>query len=351
MNSRIPCEVIQDLLPLYVDGLVSDRTEEEVAAHLEECQGCAAAFAAMGGPAADDGPAEEGAPGSAADHDGKPARELDYLKKIRSSNRRRIAAAVCITLCVALLAAGWKALVYGAPTTDFVAGVMTPVEGDTVTVRGKLAEGQAYSRYVLRDTAEGSKEIVVYSCPASFFHRDRDFEITVPVSAPYVEFNGTWIRPDGTVLSMGKARRLFQMKNPYIGDMPANNDLAFALGLSEELGPYYNELQTAEEPYGWHFRFLEPVAGLCDSDLSLEENLAANPDLAAANGKMEKYAVVLLALVENCGEISWEFHTDDLGEIEDEMTAEQASQLLGRDVKSFGESEEQVLEMLKLLDL
>ena len=38
--SKIPCEIIQDLLPSYIDELTSDVTNREVEAHMMECEQC-----------------------------------------------------------------------------------------------------------------------------------------------------------------------------------------------------------------------------------------------------------------------------------------------------------------------
>lgn len=38
--NNLPCEVVQDLLPLYADGVVSEKTAEAVSAHLEGCGDC-----------------------------------------------------------------------------------------------------------------------------------------------------------------------------------------------------------------------------------------------------------------------------------------------------------------------
>ena len=37
---EISCNIIRDLLPLYVDGVVSEDTSELVESHLEECEEC-----------------------------------------------------------------------------------------------------------------------------------------------------------------------------------------------------------------------------------------------------------------------------------------------------------------------
>ena len=37
---KINCEVVMDLLPLYHDDVVSDKTKELVREHLTECEAC-----------------------------------------------------------------------------------------------------------------------------------------------------------------------------------------------------------------------------------------------------------------------------------------------------------------------
>lgn len=39
-NPQITCEIIQDLLPLYHDGVVSEKTGEAIKNHLEQCAAC-----------------------------------------------------------------------------------------------------------------------------------------------------------------------------------------------------------------------------------------------------------------------------------------------------------------------
>ena len=46
---KISCNVYQDILPLYVDDVVSDETREFVADHLQKCASCRAELAKMKG--------------------------------------------------------------------------------------------------------------------------------------------------------------------------------------------------------------------------------------------------------------------------------------------------------------
>ena len=40
MKDKIPCDIIQDLLPLYADGLTRENTGKEIEEHLKECALC-----------------------------------------------------------------------------------------------------------------------------------------------------------------------------------------------------------------------------------------------------------------------------------------------------------------------
>ena len=40
MNEKNKCKLIQDLLPLYVEGLVSETSKEEIEKHLKQCDEC-----------------------------------------------------------------------------------------------------------------------------------------------------------------------------------------------------------------------------------------------------------------------------------------------------------------------
>ena len=144
---------------------------------------------------------------------------------------------------------------------------------------------------------------------------------------------------DGTIYNAALAQQLFEAAHPYIGDMPANNNLAMALGISKNAGAYLNKLHTEKEPYSWEFVFKET------GDIKKQEEITR---------KMELYAPALLALVDNCDEIMWSFAAD-LDNAPDKpeykVTSADASKLLGADVKSYAESPEMVMELLYELGL
>ena len=266
-------------------------------------------------------------------------KDVDYLRKVRTSSRKKIIMGICITLCLALIFAGIKLFVYGSPDYGYTVSIFSDSAGK-YQVRGTLTgSASVFSRYKIRATEDGGEELIVYSCLTSPLNRTGGFSIGCSVNGKYLDVNGTRIMADGTIYNAALAQQLFEAAHPYIGDMPANNDLAFALGISKNTGAYANKLHTEREPYGWEFVFKET------DDIKKQKEISR---------KMELYAPVLLALVDNCDQIMWSF-ADDPENAPDEpaykVTSADAGKLLGTDVKSFAESPEKVMELLYELGL
>ena len=60
MSDKLRCEIVQDLLPSYVDGLTSDETNEAIKDHLADCVSCRDMYERM---KADETSAEENSEG------------------------------------------------------------------------------------------------------------------------------------------------------------------------------------------------------------------------------------------------------------------------------------------------
>ncbi len=124
------------------------------------------------------------------------------------------------------------------------------------------------------------------------------------------------------------AERLYATKHPYVGDASANGMTASALGISASLGGFTNELFTDAEPYGWRLNFENAPNSKYD--------------------KMSAYAAALLALVDNLGYVEWSYPGYEAVPC---LTAEGASEMLGRDIKSAADSEETLASLLEDLGL
>jgi len=89
MKSKLKCEVVKDLLPIYLDGKASEVTNLEVKEHLEECKECTTSYESMNTP--------DRIVKSIAE------KKIRFLKKIQK--RHLITTIVCV-ICVVVLLVG-----------------------------------------------------------------------------------------------------------------------------------------------------------------------------------------------------------------------------------------------------
>lgn len=104
--SHTSCDIIQDLLPLYIDSCCSAASRKLVEEHLEQCEDCKRSWQEMTGqlPAPEPEPEEAAPPAEPAEE--KPARTMKKgLKKVR---RRWITSILIILLLIPLGIMGWN---------------------------------------------------------------------------------------------------------------------------------------------------------------------------------------------------------------------------------------------------
>lgn len=94
MSEKLPCEIVQDLLPSYVDGLTNHITNVAVEEHICECKDCALILDHM---RTDFAPTDR-------KENVQEQQEIDYLKKIR--RRSRIPSILLTVILVIILLAG-----------------------------------------------------------------------------------------------------------------------------------------------------------------------------------------------------------------------------------------------------
>ena len=88
MSDKLRCEIVQDLLPSYVDGLTSDKTNEAIKDHLAKCSACHAMYERM---KADETLAEKN-----SEVMEKEKKEINFLKKIKQKHRLNLMLVVVI---------------------------------------------------------------------------------------------------------------------------------------------------------------------------------------------------------------------------------------------------------------
>lgn len=130
----LTCNVVKDLLPNYIDGLVSEETAREIAEHLTGCAGCRTAYEQMKAPVV---PIIE-----------QDRKEIDYLKKIRAKTKSRVLkySAICTSVVVVLAVVFMFIAASGTPVKSADLNYVASITGaQTVRVELSPANGLAFS--------------------------------------------------------------------------------------------------------------------------------------------------------------------------------------------------------------
>lgn len=300
MKIELPCAVVRDLLPSYVEGLTEDETTTAVQSHLETCESCRRHYEAMSG----------GDAAPAAD-----TKEVDYLKTIRKKNRKKMVLAVVLAVILALGAVGIKLCLIGSPATagSFEAHVQQEdFYPNNVTVNLFSMDSAAALIDLKSHEEDGIIDITARKALVSPFHRNSDHSLTLNVEGiREIRAFGELIWRDGTGIN-SMTRRLMRHKTPYTGEASAIGQLLSDMDMDSAATL---ELQTAKEPYGVTIHFTNTIA----------EN---------RRSRVEGHAYVLLALVENMGEVRW----DDPSGYTGFLTLEQANAALSDLVEAYNHS-------------
>ena len=322
MKNDLTCAVVRDLLPSFVEGLTSEETNRAVESHLSVCPDCAARRDAMAAPAE---PAEKA----------EQSREVDYLKTVRRKSGRRIVLAIACTLAVILAGVALKLFVIGEPASR--EGMSWSMRCDETAMDLRVYStwsGVAYCRWDLKNN-DGIVRLTAKQVLPSLLYDSADHRERIPLEGVReVWIAGQLIWQDGISISSG-TMDLYAAKTPYVGDIPALNRVATAMNIQSGCGPYTNSLQTSHEPYGWTLEF---------------SNVYTEKQAAWLDETMEyDLAPLMMALVENLGEVSWTYRTQDDALQTRTVTLSQVNEALPRPVKDYAASPAELQHLLDLL--
>lgn len=176
MNKSYPCDIIKDLLPGYIDEVLSEASINAVKEHLDECQECRRVYSDMKGELSIESNAEE-----------QPA--LDGFKKIRQHTKKlkMTVGAVTGVLVLFILYIFMKVYVIGEPletalinTTD----ILYDEETDSLIINGTInSVGYRISRVVWKQSENemGAVNVFIYGAEIlPFQQNDNEFSITIP---------------------------------------------------------------------------------------------------------------------------------------------------------------------------
>lgn len=274
MKSKLPCAVVRDLLPSYVEGLTEEETRNLVEEHLNECKDCAERCAAMKEPEQEQN-AEE-------------LRKVDYLKTVRRRNVKRVVLAVVLACAVLCVGVWGKLFVIGSPLghDGFYYEAALSEDGKNLHIAAHMLGSATVFSGTREDYSDKQVVIEARQAIASFINRrgTQEWDVAVQPGQPFcVNALGNVVYQDGLLIDQ-TTNRQFRSRTPYIGSMSRVAGVAQWLPLPAK--SYTNRLHTDKEPYGWTLDFKEELD-------------------AGDRQKMEKSAVLALALVDNMGVVYW----------------------------------------------
>ena len=329
--TKLPCEIVQDLLPLYIDKLTSDVTNGEVEAHVLNCPACQSVYETMKN--------EEGgalSPSEAAEE----KKKIDFLKKYRS-RARVIGLAVVLAVVV---------LIFGVLVTrNYMIGELSgygevtyniEVIGNEVHVTAIPVDGKdAISDLKFEESGDGFLWIRSRIVKESPLHQGMKMETYTysseePLTMILADEERAIVWEDGVTI-LDQTWRIWGTKHMYVGDMSANSHTAQTLGLREKIGAFTNELQTENEPFGWTIIFTDPL------DKKHEKYYRS---------EMKKAAYEMIALTQNLDHVSFRYVLDG-EEFEDTYYEKDASEAYGRSIKDCWQSVKQFQDFVRWLDL
>lgn len=292
MNHDLTCPVVRDLLPLYVDNLVSPETAQAVERHLEGCPACAALRDDLKDPLP-----VGNSPEDVAD------REVDYLRKVKRRNCLRVALAAFCAAAVIVGGLAVKVFLIGTPLQPQSFALRTYVEEDNTLhlIIDSVESAAAFFGWDVENT-EGSVSVTGRRVEASPFHREGWGRITIPLEGvSEVSLCGRIVYQDGLLIDAAVANQ-YEARVPYVGDAPALRRLADAFSLESSFASYTMELSTSREPYRWTLHFIPPFHS--DGFICLNMSCQTGP--------------LFLALVGNLSEVGWTY-TDKEGNLHDHV--------------------------------
>lgn len=309
-NTSLPCDIVQDLLPSYVDGILSDTSTSAVARHLQSCKSCHDIYKDM--------TADEPQQGNTDQQE----KEIDYLKKVRSKTKHFTVAAILIAV---LLAAGGTAVYFLIFSGEYILNSVKynlQVSSNSLKIEGILPDDFATGTQKIEEK-DGVISLTLPAKKKTFlsFHKNYNVSYTSRAAIREVRVNGDILWQNGTSIT-AYVNRVYKGKHPYIGSASDNASLALALGVEDSFGGFTSKLQTGRQPYGW-------TICLSESQTAAEEIL---------HKKMTTYAYAILALIDNVDSITWEYNDASSHPHTYTITTEEANQQLNIDIKKTAET-------------
>ncbi|MCR5291313.1 MAG: DUF4825 domain-containing protein [Eubacterium sp.] len=309
--SKIPCEVIQDLMPLYIDGLTNEVTDRVIVEHVEECDSCRKTLTAMRS-----GGDKEFVP------DENEKKEIDFLKKNKKRNLEIILGSLGATVLIIALVIFVRMYIVGQKLYGDWVVCDVKVDGNHLDIKGTPVEDvHAISR---TDFIEENGVITITTTAVlagPIYKGGFQKEYTAESDITQVRVNDRIVWDSGKDISQ-LTSSVYETRHDYIGDMPENGRTAQALNIGNNFGEYTNELKTDSEPYGWKLVLTE--------DISPEDRTLKESD-------MESYAYIMIAVIDNLDNVTYQYTVNGVSKTKTVDKA-MATKFFGKEIKDCGKS-------------
>lgn len=308
MKDRLPCEMVQDILPSYVDGLTSEVTNQLIEEHMEDCNNCRQVCRRMQEP-------------DTREIDEDNQAEIDYLKKTKKRIHNVMVGSILMAILVMSLVLLARTYLIGEHAYSTSAAYEVEVEGNQLRISGVTADERIGVSGVECEENNGIVTISLRTVRSSLLY-GREFEAEYSAEEDIQEVRvGTRILWAKALQISALTSAVYNSAHEYVGDMSANGRTAQALNMTSYIGNFTNELQTTEEPYGWTL--------ILEDDVQLTSK-------KRVESLMESYAYILLSVIGNLGEVTYDYTVDGQNESMTITTLDAAS-FAGMDIKNCGQ--------------
>ncbi len=314
MKNNLTCEVVEDLMPSYIDGLTNNVTNGAIREHIAHCDKCKAKLENMKEPYSEEKIEAE-------------KKEIDFLKKNRRKNIRTKLLSVLAVVLVVAIAVGTLPYMLRHTADDSMVDYNVTVEGDKINIKAAATrQSSAKITDVLYDISDdGILDISFEFRQKTMFDQNDMFNFDLTANVKSIVCQGKFLWEDGECISPITSA-VYKYRTPYIGDMSQNQKIAMALGMYDYIGSFSNALYTKAEPYGWELIITDPIMPVAENE---------------KRQLMKKYSYVLLGVIGNLSYVNFNydvFNSD--GEDKEKsitITKEEASEFLGEDIKKCSE--------------
>lgn len=188
MKNNLSCEIVRDLLPSYIDHVLSDTSVQAVEEHIRECGACAKVLEDMR-------LSEE-----VVQENRQQDREIDYLKKVK---RRHRLVVCCILTVVVLLAIPAVEIIKNMCFGEYILKMDydVTVSDDQVAIKGEVLDGFTTAESKINEK-DGIVDARIYYVPSTFFRQKKEVdEVYRPkadVQKVYINGELFWEKDTGT---------------------------------------------------------------------------------------------------------------------------------------------------------